>query len=102
MSKKTNTLLFILGATVVNILTTILCFIILFAIFASFIVPVFIGPQADPESEIVSTTYTWGLLICFIGAIVLSFVLYRLVLKLIMKKIDFDKHFDPIFGRRRK
>jgi branched-subunit amino acid ABC-type transport system permease component len=37
----------------------------------------------------------------FIGAVVLSFLIYRFVLKLIMKKVDIEKHFDPIFGGRK-
>jgi peptidoglycan/LPS O-acetylase OafA/YrhL len=42
----------------------------------------------------------WGFHIIFIAAIALSFVVYRLVLKQIMKRIDIEKHFDPIFGSR--
>ena len=91
MSKKTNTLWFILGATVFNILTTIICFILLLIIYARLLLP------SLPESAA-----AWGFPIIFIGAIVISFVLYRFVLKLIMKKIDMEKYFDPIFGRKRK
>jgi hypothetical protein len=32
----------------------------------------------------------------------LSFILYRLILKLLFKRVNADKYFDPIFGRRRK
>ena len=91
MSKKTNTLWFILGATVFNILTTIICFLLLLVVYARFFLP------SLPE-----TAAAWGFPIIFIGAIVLSFFLYRYILKLIMKKVDIEKHFDPIFGRRRK
>ena len=88
MSKKTNTLWFILGATAFNILTTLICFILLLVVF---------GRLNLPESAA-----GWGLAISFIGGIALSFVLYRFILKQIMKKIDMEKYFDPIFGRRRK
>jgi tellurite resistance protein TehA-like permease len=91
MSKKTNTLLFILGATVFNILLTIICFLLLFVLFIRFIYPYL------PESAA-----QWGFPVIFIGAIAISFVLYRIILKEVMKKVDFEKHFDPIFGRRRK
>jgi hypothetical protein len=91
MSKKTNTLWFILGATVFNILTTILCFIVLFAIYVRFFLPIL--------SESVAA---WGFPVIFIGAIVASFFLYRFILKQLMKKIDFEQYFDPIFGRKRK
>ena len=91
MSKKTNTLWFILGATVFNILTTMLWFILHLAIFARVLLPNL------PESAI-----AWGIPVIFIGAIALSFVLYRFVLKQIMKKWDLEKYFDPIFGHRRR
>ena len=91
MSKKTNTLWFILAATAFNILTTIICFVLLLFVYARLIMP------SLPESAA-----AWGFPIIFIGAIVLSFFLYRFILKIIMKKVDMEKHFDPIFGRRRK
>jgi hypothetical protein len=93
MSKKSNTLWFILGATAFNILLTIICFILLLAVFYRLIMPYL--PESIAQEG-------WPLLLIFIGAIVLSFVLYRIILKELMKKIDFEKHFDPIFGRRRK
>jgi uncharacterized membrane protein (DUF485 family) len=90
MSKKTNTLWFILGATVFNILVTIICFVILLVLYAKFLAPTL------PESSA-----AWGFPVIFIGAIALSFVVYRLILKQLMKRVDMEKHFDPIFGRRR-
>ena len=91
MSKKTNTLWFILGATVFNILVTIICFIFLLAVYARLLLPILSESAA-----------AWGFPVIFIAAIVLAFVIYRFILKQIMKKIDMEKHFDPIFGRRRK
>ena len=90
MSKKTNTLLFILGATAFNILATVIIFFAIFLFYAGFIAP------ALPEESV-----TWGFTVIFIGSIVLTFLLYRFILKLLMKKIDFDKHFDPIFGKKK-
>ncbi|GHV69208.1 hypothetical protein AGMMS49928_10760 [Spirochaetia bacterium] len=92
MSKKTNTLLFILGATVFNILITIVCFVILFIVYAKFMLPLF------PED---SAAAGWGFPVIFIAAIALSFVIYRVVLKQIVKKVDMEKHFDPLFNSRR-
>ena len=91
MSKKTNTLLFILGATVFNVLATLIIFFGLFILYARFFVPIM--------SE---QSMTWGFTIIFIGSIIFTFLLYRFILKLLMKKIDFDKYFDPIFGSRKK
>jgi hypothetical protein len=92
MSKKTNTLLFILGATVFNILTTVVFLLILLVIYARFVAPLF------PEG---SESAGWGFPVIFIASFALSFVLYRLILKQVMKKIDMEKYFDPIFGGRR-
>ena len=97
MSKKTNTLLFILGATAFNILTTIIAFLLLMVVYVRLIMPLF-----GENVETAETATAWGLPIIFILSIVLSFLLYRLILKLIMKKYDLDKYFDPIFARRKK
>jgi len=91
MSKKTNTLWFILGATAFNILTTLIFFVLLLVIYARTILPML------PEE-----TGAWGFPVIFIGAIVLSFFLYKIILKQVMKKYDFEKYFDPIFGPRRR
>ena len=92
MSKKTNTLWFVLGATVFNIITTMIIFILLFfVVYAQFLMPNLPDDAVSP-----------ALFISFFGAIVLSFILYRYILKYIMKKVDMEKHFDPIFGHRRR
>jgi hypothetical protein len=90
MSKKSNTFLFILGATVFNILVTVGCIFILLLLYAKLLMPLM--PQ---EAAAVA------LPVIFIGAIALSFVLYRVVLKQIMKRIKMEDHFDPLFGSRR-
>jgi hypothetical protein len=92
MSKKTNTLFFILAATVFNILITIVAFLALLFLFTFVIMPGL--PDADKAAG-------WAIPVIFIGAIVVSFVVYRLVLKLFMKKVNVEEHFDPIFGSRR-
>jgi hypothetical protein len=91
MSKKTNTLLFMLGATLFNILITVLCFMGLLVLYVRFIM------QFLPENG-----QAWGFPILFIAAIALSFVIYRLTLKLLLKKVDVERYFDPIFSGRRK
>jgi hypothetical protein len=90
MGKKANTLLFILGATVFNVLITIASFVVLLLLFVKFLSPVL------PESSA-----AWALPVIFIGSVVLSFVTYRIVLKQLMKRIDVDKHFSPLFKPRR-
>jgi hypothetical protein len=90
MSKKSNTLLFILAATVFNVLVTIVAFMALLFFFTLVIMP------RLPENAA-----AWAVPVIFIGAIALSFVIYRVILKFLMKKVDIEKHFDPIFGRRK-
>jgi uncharacterized membrane protein (DUF485 family) len=90
VNKKTNTLLFILAATVFNIIVTVICFTALLLFYAKFL-----APRIPGEGQ------AWGFPAIFIAAIALSFVIYRLVLKQLLKKVDVEKHFDPIFGGRR-
>jgi hypothetical protein len=89
MNKKTNTLCFILGATVFNILVTIFCFVVLLLLYAR--LAALLPEESGP----------WGFPVIFIGAIVLSFLIYRLILKQIQKRVDMDKYFDPLFGPKK-
>ena len=91
MNKKTNTLIFILLGTVFNIFITIACFLIFVLIYSKF----FYGRVSEGSGA-------WVLPVFFIAAIVGSFFIYRFALKILMKKIDMEKYFDPIFGKRRK
>jgi hypothetical protein len=90
MNKKANTLLFILGATVFNILVTVVCFLVIFVLYIRFL-----------ASSLPENAAAWGFPLIFIAAIALSFVIYRLILKQLLKKIDVEKYFDPIFGKHR-
>jgi len=90
MNKKLNTVFFILGATLFNVLTAILGFLLL-----SFIYIRFIFNSSVPEQN-----NTWAFTFIFIAAIVISFIVYRTLLKYLMKKIDVEKYFDPLFVRR--
>jgi hypothetical protein len=90
MSKKTNTLFFILVATIFNILVTIASFLVLLLFFTLVIMP------RLPENAA-----TWAIPVIFVGSIAVSFLVYRMVLKFFLKKVDMEKHFDPIFGSRK-
>lgn len=90
MNKKSNTLLFMIGATVFNILITVICFVLLLVLYGRLLAPLL--PQE---------TAAIGLPIVFIGAIVLSFVIYRFALKAFTKRFEAEKYFDPIFKSRR-
>ncbi|MDR3247520.1 MAG: leader peptide processing enzyme [Treponema sp.] len=91
MSKKTNTLWFILAATVFNVLTTVVIMVVLLVIFVRVLAPVL------PDSAV-----GWGLPVLFLVAIGLAFLAYQQIIKRVLKRIDVDKYFDPIFGGRRK
>jgi len=89
MNKKLNTIFFILGATLFNVLTTIVCFVLLIFIYIRFLY------NLIPEQY-----SSWGFSIIFIASLAISFVAYRFLLKYLLKKIDIEKYFDPIFVRR--
>ena len=88
MNKKANTIFFILGATLFNIIVCIAGFFILFFLYARFFHPVL------PEGA-----QSWSFIIIFVGAIVISILVYRVVLKALVKKVDVEKYFDPIFSK---
>jgi hypothetical protein len=91
MNKKLNTALFILGATVVNIL-------IMFILVAAGIL---ILTQVLP-SEAAPGLVQGLFLLVFVLAIVGSFFIYNKLVKLVTKKIDMEKYFHPIFGPKKK
>jgi len=89
MNKKANTILFMLGATAFNILITIASFLLLLLLYARLLMGFF------PE-----TSHAWAFFIIFIAALVISFFVYRVLIKYLVKKIDMDKYFDPLFVRK--
>jgi hypothetical protein len=91
MTKKTNTVLFILAATGFNIILTGLVFVLLFLFFFVAVRP------------FISDGYAvFGLPAVFIVSIFLSFVIYRALFKRFMKKIDAEKVFDTSFSFKKK
>ena len=91
MNKKVNTLLFVLCGTLFNILVAVISFLLLLLLYARFIVPLL------PEGS-----GGLGITIIFIAAIVISFISYRMLFKFLVKKVDVEKYFDPIFTNRRR
>jgi len=86
-----NTVLFLIGGTVFNILVTIACFLLFLLVYSNFL-----------YGRVGESVAAWMLPLFFAGAIVASFFIYRLALKMLMKKIDMEKYFEPIFARRPK
>jgi hypothetical protein len=86
MNKKVNTLLFILGATVFNVIVAVISFIILILLCGRFILP-----------RIPETGYSWVVSLILLASIAISILVYRAVLKFFLNKIDVEQYFDPLF-----
>jgi hypothetical protein len=91
MNKRINTLLFILGATAFNVIIIVVIFLGLTFLYGKLIMPLI------PEA-----VYSWGFVVVILASIAVSFVAYRILFKYLLKKIDVDKYFDPLFVRRYK
>lgn len=89
MSKRTNTLLFMLGATVVNILLMMIIFMICFILLTRFV---------DPESSLVPLYLGLTFLISIGG----SFFLYSRIIKFLNAKFDLENKLGPIFPSKRR
>ena len=91
MNKKLNTILFIAGATLFNIIITVLSFFLLLILYAQTIMN-----HLPEEAQV------WSFPLIFIAAMVISFFVYRFALKLLMKKINVDDYLEPLFSGRRR
>jgi len=86
MNKRVNTVLFILGATVFNVIVAVISFIILIILCGKFILP-----------RIPETGYSWAVSLILLASIAISIFVYRAVLKFFLNKIDVEQYFDPLF-----
>ena len=86
-----NTVLFLIGGTVFNIIVTIVCFLLFLLVYSNFL-----------YGRVSESVAAWALPLFFAGAIAASFFIYRLAIKMLMKKIDMEKYFDPIFARKQR
>jgi protein-S-isoprenylcysteine O-methyltransferase Ste14 len=91
MNKKINTLLFILGATVANILIFVIVFFVLLFLYLQFLAS-HVGPEVSQ----------WATALIFVITIALSFIIYNRFIKVFTNKIDMDKYFDPLVKPRRR
>ncbi|MDR0375135.1 MAG: hypothetical protein LBH85_05365 [Treponema sp.] len=91
MNKKLNTFFFVLVATVVNLVITIVVFFVMLALFLRLIAP-----------HISENAVTWGAMLIFILAIALAFIIYQLIIKLFASKVDMQKYFYPIFAPKNR
>ncbi len=89
MNKRLNSVLFILGATVANIVVMTILFLVLLVLFARFLAPV-LPPWANQL----------GLLLLFVGAVVGTYLLYHRFMKWLSEKYPLEHYFGPLFSRR--
>ena len=91
MNKKLNTTLFILGATIVNIIIMGVLFV------AGFIIASRLLPE-DVSPNVVLIIF----MLIFIGSILGSFFIYHRLVRLLSRKVDMEKYFHPIFKQKKK
>lgn len=90
MNKRLNSVLFILAATVANIIAMVVIFGVLMVLFARFLAP-HLGPGTN---QII-------LLVIFVGSVILTYVLYHRFMRWVSGKYDLEQYFGPLFGKRR-
>ncbi|MCL2801723.1 MAG: leader peptide processing enzyme [Treponema sp.] len=88
MNKKINTLLFVLGATLFNIIVALASFVLLLIFYVRVLHPV------------IQTGQDWAFALIFLFSIAISIIVYRIVLKILIEKVNVEKYFDPIFVRK--
>ncbi|MFA5571107.1 MAG: leader peptide processing enzyme [Sphaerochaetaceae bacterium] len=86
--KKVNTVLFVLGATLINLIIMVVFLVVGLFIIARLV------PQESPLSQLLL-----GLVI--IGSIGGSFAIYLKVVKKAIERYNLKEHLDPIFFRKR-
>jgi len=91
MNKKVNSLLFILCATLFNIITALISFVVFTLLYLRFLIP-----KLPEESR------SWAFTSIFLVSIGVSFLVYRVVLKHLINKIEIEKYFDPLFVRKHR
>ena len=91
MNKKINTILFILCATLFNIIVALISFIVFTLIYLKFLM------LQMPEAS-----RSWAFTSIFLLSIGVSFFVYRAILKHLVEKIEIEKYFDPLFVRKYK
>ena len=90
MNKKVNTVLFLLGATVFNLL-------IMFILIVIFLVLISAIFRDSLNPNVLSIL----MIVVFVGSIAASFFIYGRVVKWLSRKIDMEKYFLPLFRRKK-
>jgi len=88
MSKKSNTIWFMLAATVLNILIMLILFVLCFILITRF---------ADPSSSLVPLWLGLSFLVSIGG----SFYLYSVIVKWMGKKFNLEDKLAPLINKRK-
>jgi len=89
MNKRLNSVLFILAATVLNIVLMFVLFLATFILFARFLAPVLppgINRILPP--------------VLLVGSVIGTYVIYHRIMKWATHKYNLEQYFAPLFGRR--
>ena len=89
MNKKINTALFVVSATVFNIITMSVI------LFAGMHLMSILLPEAARESA-----GQLAFILVFLSAVAGSFLIYNRLIRLISKRIDMSRYFHPLFKSR--
>lgn len=90
MGKRANTVLFILGATVGNLIVMVLVFLLLLTVFSFTLAP-----------RVAAEFQQWVVLGLLVGSIAMTYFVYYRIVRILTKKYDLEKHFEPIFPKRK-
>jgi hypothetical protein len=90
MSKTGNMVLFFLAATVFNILLMV-----------GFILVFFLALGAIFRSHAGSPLFLVLTFVCFLGSIVLTFLIYGKIMKWAVVKLNLEKHIPQLFKKRK-
>ncbi|MBR2282140.1 MAG: leader peptide processing enzyme [Spirochaetales bacterium] len=88
--KKANTAIFVVVATIINVVLMLVLMLIGYILLARF---------GNPESTTMNQIW---LVVIFLGSIGLSWFVYSRLVKWYMKKVDVEKNFAPLITPKRK
>jgi hypothetical protein len=94
MNRKTNTILFILVAILFNIIVFLILFGALMALYMMVVYPYLLSEAG------MNSFATPILVVVFVTAVVIAFLIYRTVINTLFKNIDMDQYFDPLFVKK--
>ena len=89
MNKKANTILFVIAATVANLVLMALVFTLLL-----------LGVSVALQSVLTPQIGTVVLGLVFVTTILITYFIYHKSVKKLSEKYDFEQYFEPIFSRK--